>query len=311
MPLDLEILKWIEGLRAPWLDEFMLLVTQLGDEIILMALVCTVYWCINKRAGLIMGWSFFLGAIVNQMLKLFFVTPRPWVRSAALQPVERALPAATGYSFPSGHTANAMAAYGGIGFWYRKKRAILWLCVAAVLLVAASRLYLGVHTPQDVLVSLAVGAVLLVVAFWIGDWMERCPSRDKLVFAAALLLAAFLTLYALFMQDPADMTPELKKDAFAAAGGAAGFAAGWFWERRKIHFSVEGRSIRRIVRLAVGLLITALCMVGLKAALRAAVGLYMGTWLSYFLVCLWICAGYPLLFTWAERKIAGRKAEKI
>ena len=70
-------------------------------------------------------------------------------------------------SFPSGHTMTAMGIFGLIALllWRRDKKVPALLSCLWVLLVAISRLYLGVHYPSDVMASLMIGVILLLLVF--------------------------------------------------------------------------------------------------------------------------------------------------
>lgn len=102
----MDFLRFLEGIRTPLVTAFMSLITYCGSEVFFIAVAVTVFWCLSKRDGyyiLIVG---FLGSTLNQFLKLWFRIPRPWVLDPDFTVVESARPAATGYSFPSGHTQN-------------------------------------------------------------------------------------------------------------------------------------------------------------------------------------------------------------
>ena len=143
------ILRWLEGLRTPWLDSLMSAVTELGDETVFMVAGLVILWCVNKRWGFRFLLTGLTGSVVNQLLKAIFLIPRPWVLDPSFTIVESARAGATGYSFPSGHTQSAATLFGTLAMWSRRRWSTL-LCVAMVLLVGFSRMYLGVHTPADV-----------------------------------------------------------------------------------------------------------------------------------------------------------------
>ena len=107
----MEFLRFLEGLRTPFMDTLMSLITQLGDELFFMVFAITMFWCIDKRRGYYLLSVGFVGTVVNQFLKLVFRIPRPWVLDPNFTIVESAREAATGYSFPSGHTQNAVFPY--------------------------------------------------------------------------------------------------------------------------------------------------------------------------------------------------------
>ena len=110
----MNLLYALERLRTPFWDAVFSAVTHLGEETVFMVAAILIFWCVSKEEGyylLLMG---FFGTVVNQFLKLLFRIPRPWVRDPDFTIVESARAQATGYSFPSGHTQNAVATFGGI-----------------------------------------------------------------------------------------------------------------------------------------------------------------------------------------------------
>ena len=69
----------LEDMRIPVLNAFMLLITQLGDEITFLVIALILFWCVDKRRGYYILAVGFLGTLANQFMKLFFRIPRPWV----------------------------------------------------------------------------------------------------------------------------------------------------------------------------------------------------------------------------------------
>ena len=145
----MSLLYWFESVRTPVLDTLMSLVTHLGEETFFMAAALFVFWCVDKRRGYYLLSVGFAGTLINQWLKIVCRVPRPWVRDPQFTIVQSARAEATGYSFPSGHTQSAVGWMGGTARFTRR----IWLqvvCVALLVLVSVSRMYLGVHTPADV-----------------------------------------------------------------------------------------------------------------------------------------------------------------
>ena len=171
----MEILKFLESIRLPFLDSFFSLVTHLGEETVFIVVGILFFWCINKKEGYYLLSVGLIGTVVNQFLKLWFRIPRPWVKDPDFTIVESARAEATGYSFPSGHTQSSVGIFAGIARW-NKKLTVRILCISACVLVPLSRLYLGVHTPLDVGVSLII-ALILVFGFYpiVKAYLERLP----------------------------------------------------------------------------------------------------------------------------------------
>ena len=130
--------------RTPALDKIMQLVTYFGQEIIIIALICALYWCADKRFAYLLGFTYFTAGLCVQTLKITFRIPRPWILDTNFSAVESAVPAATGYSFPSGHTQGATALYFPLALKAKKA----WLKIFSVCLffmVGFSRMYLAME----------------------------------------------------------------------------------------------------------------------------------------------------------------------
>ena len=188
----MQLLYILEQLRTPAVTKALSALTYFGGVYGFMVLSIIVFWCIDKRCGYFMLSLGFIGTVINQFLKILFRIPRPWVLDPSFEPVESAVADAGGFSFPSGHTQNVFATFGGVFAWTKK----VWLkivCAVLIVLVAFSRMYLGVHTPLDVGVSVVIGIVLLFVLYPVFRDIDRHPNRFYGFLAVlAVLLAAFL-----------------------------------------------------------------------------------------------------------------------
>ena len=110
----MSVLYALQNIRCPFLDTFFSLVTLCGEELVFMAVGMIVFWCVNKYQGYYLLSIGFLGTVLNQFLKMLFRIPRPWVRDPNFKIVEAAREAASGYSFPSGHTQTSVGLFGGL-----------------------------------------------------------------------------------------------------------------------------------------------------------------------------------------------------
>ena len=173
----MEFLRLLESARLPALDAFFSAVTYLGDELAFMALALLLFWCVDKRMGYYVFVVGLFGTLANQFLKILCRVPRPWVLDPGFTIVESARAAATGYSFPSGHTQNAVGTFGAIGL-LTKRRWVKIACLALVLLVPFSRMYLGVHTPLDVGAAFLMAAILLAAFYPIFRSEEKTKGAE-------------------------------------------------------------------------------------------------------------------------------------
>ena len=157
--MDLNLIRTIRGDGS--LDGVFLLITNLGSELGYIALL-TLTFMLAPRIGRQLGLWFGVGVALNTALKYGFNLPRPFtlepdIASAAAKAT------AGGPGLPSGHAQNAAFFWGVLGFYISKP--VIWIaCIAVALLVAFSRLYLGVHFLDDALLGLALGAGMAFVA---------------------------------------------------------------------------------------------------------------------------------------------------
>ncbi len=301
----MSVLYWLESIRNPVLDFLMSLITMIGEETIFLAVALCIFWCVDKKRGYLFLLVGFIGITINQILKLTFRIPRPWVKDPNFTIVESAREAATGYSFPSGHTQNVTDTFGCVARGTRR----LWLritCVVIILLVALSRMYLGVHTPLDVGVSLLVGAVLVLLGYPLLERLISTPKGTWIAFSAVALCALGFVLYTELFPFPADIDPHNltsgRKNAYTMLGCAAALLVVYFIDSRKTNFDTSAPLLGQIGKLAVG----AGLAVGLKAAIKPlTVLLFQGnvaeSAVRYFLVVLFAGLLWPLTFPlWAK-----------
>ena len=329
----MEFLRLLEGIRTPVISAFMSLITYCGDEIFFMALAITVFWCINKRNGYYILLVGFLGTIGNQFLKLWFRIPRPWVLDPDFTIVESARAAATGYSFPSGHTQNIVGTMTCVTLT-TKRKGIRIAAIALMILVPFSRMYLGCHTPLDVGVSFLLALVLAFLLRPVGEAAGQSPSawflttrrrsgtvttagtgRDLLLWGIlffALLVNVLYWAFVTFYSFPADIDADNfysgTKNAYTLLGCLLGMMAAKALDDRFIHFQVKAVWWAQIIKVVLGLVLVIAIRAGLKAPLQAVLPEFPATALRYFFMVLFAGAVWPMTFPWFA-KLGRRDAE--
>lgn len=300
----MDFLRLLEGLRVPALDGFFGAVTYLGDELAFMVLAFVLFWCVDKRTGYFAFLAGLLGTIGNQFLKVLFRIPRPWVLDPDFTIVESARAAATGYSFPSGHTQNAVSTFGVTAVMSRR-RWIRWACGAVIVLVPFSRMYLGVHTPLDVGVAFAMAAVLVAVlypAFRTQKRMERVIPW--LLGASILLAAAFCAYMAGFRADFAPGSEDKSNITHGLAnarkllGAVIALLPTYFLEKKYVRFETKAVWYAQLAKLVLGLGLAVALKSVLKAPLNALLPGGFGDAVRYFLLVLFAGCVWPLSFRW-------------
>lgn len=311
----MSVLYWLESIRNPFLDIVMQFFTYFGEELLFIVLALTVFWCVDKREGYYLLFVGFLGTILNQFLKLFYRIPRPWVKDPDFQPVDSALGGATGYSFPSGHTQNVTGTLGGIARW-SKGTGLRVLCVVVLLLTAFSRMYLGVHTPLDVGVSLAIGVILVFAFYPIVRKAAENPKQMAVLLGVMLTLSFAFVLYANLWAAPAedaealDNLREGQKNSYSLFGALLGFCVAYPLERRFIRFEEKALWWVQILKVVGGLIGLLAIKEGLKLLFSAVGFAWLGTnAIRYFAVVLFAALVWPLVFPHLNRFAARRKAQ--
>ncbi|RKX87548.1 MAG: phosphoesterase PA-phosphatase, partial [Spirochaetes bacterium] len=190
------ILLFFQNIANPVLDFFFELITMLGEKNILIAGIAWMFWNVDKKKGFILSFTLLFSLFLNAVLKISIHNSRPF--EVIPEILGKRVQTATGYSFPSGHTQGATTFYLVLSL-ILKKRWIYITAIAISLLVALSRIYLGVHWPVDVIGGLVAGAVVAILMYKILSALyDKSVSRDLFIvissIAALLVMALFLVI---------------------------------------------------------------------------------------------------------------------
>ena len=293
-------LYFLESIRNPIFDWIFATVTHIGEETFFLAFAIIFFWCVNKREGYFILITGLVGTVVNQVAKLIFRIPRPWVLDPEFNIIESARAEATGYSFPSGHTQNVAGTFGAIAA-YEPRRWKTAVCVIIIALVGFSRMYLGVHTPLDVVVSLlvALGIILLLRPVFATD--ESFKKYMPYVVIGSVILSLGFLAYVLAIGgdntlDPHNYQSGLK-NACTLLGCTAGLVVVHFVDSKYINFDTKAKWYAQLLKLAIGLGIILAIKSGLSAPLTALFGNeYVARAVRYFLIVVFAGAVWPLTF---------------
>lgn len=259
--MDINYLLLLQNFRneiGDALTHFMEQISYLAISFWPFAIFCIVYWAVNKKTGTWMLLNFAGANLLNGFLKLTACVYRPWIKDARIIPAGDAITTATGYSFPSGHSTNAAVYYGSgaASIWKNKKwRFISVLLILLVFLTMFSRNYLGVHTPQDVIVGCFSTFLLIFINTYLYKWIEAdVKNRDITFVIIGFTVIVALVVYITFKQYPMDYVDgallvdpsKMKPDTFEAIGAALGFLIGWFIEKRFIKFEI-GKDKKKLI----------------------------------------------------------------
>jgi membrane-associated phospholipid phosphatase len=307
-PFGINLILSLQTL-SPALDGIMKTLSAIGRPEFFLVLLPFIYWTIDRRLGIRTVLVLFLFDFINASVKVLFHQPRPyWLGNV------RAMATEDSYGIPSGHSGRTLAVGAYLAIHIRKNW--FWaLAVIYTLLVGLSRLYLGVHFPQDVLGGWVLGIVVVWAATrWEGPvrgWLvtKSLSTQVGLSFLAAVgvVLTGYIVRFIVAgSPDPAAWSAynaEARSMAqfFTIAGAVFGALAGYALMRRYARFNPGGRWILRLIRYVFGLVFLLLLFSGMDALFAAlapdesAAG-YILRFTRYGLVTLWVTFLAPWLF---------------
>ncbi|MEM4723877.1 MAG: phosphatase PAP2 family protein [Candidatus Hadarchaeum sp.] len=277
------VIQWLQSFRSPVLDALFRGSTFLGDERFYLLLIPLLYWVVDKRLAIRLSFVYLGSAYLNTLLKAAFAVPRPSF------PAVQVLDQAEGYAFPSGHAQTASTVWSYLAI--QAQRTWFWVTAALViLLVALSRVYLGVHYPQDVLVGTLL-AFFIVAAY--DSFVRRYGARiAQLPLSAKLGLGCAVPLLLLALHA--------EKDTVSAMAACLGLSTGVALEYEYVRFQCAGSATQHAIRFAIGLIGLLALYLGLSAVLPGGLLFRL---LRYALIGLWASLTAPWLFV--KLRLAG------
>ena len=302
----MEFLYLLEKIRVPGLNELMLAITTLGEETAFLVIALIVFWCVDKYKGYYVLGVGLMGTLASQFMKILCKVPRPWVQDENFTILEEAREAATGYSFPSGHTQSAVGTFGAVAA-STKNKMIVGVCIALAVLTGFSRMYVGVHTPADVIVGAALSVALIFILRPLMLGKKRLIAP---VYWVMLGLSVAFMLFMEFYPNPEALDSHnyesALKNAYTLLGCSAGVLAIYFIDEKKLHFTNDAVWWAQILKVILGLLVVLAVKEGLRSPLDALFGGHLAARaIRYFLVVMAAGALWPLSFRWFSR--LGRK----
>ncbi len=305
----MSFLYFLEGLRNPAFDFLFSVITLFGEETVFMAVGLIFFWCISKTQGYFLLCAGFIGTVINQFLKMLFRVPRPWVKNPDFTIVESAREGATGYSFPSGHTQTSAGLFGGIARANRTK----WLRISSIalcVLVPLSRMYLGVHTPHDVIVSVGIALLLIFVGYPLFVKATESPRVMYIILGSLTVLSAAYICFISFYQFPEEVYAvesvhnyiSALKNSYTLLGCMLGFIVVYTSDLKWLKFETKAvwwvQIIKTVGGLAAVLAVKELTKIPLNAILPE------NTWarlVRYFLVAVVGGVLWPMTFKYLNK----------
>ena len=273
----------------------------------------------GKYQGYYLLCTGFIGTLVNQFLKMLFRIPRPWIKDPSFTIVESAKEAATGYSFPSGHTQSSVGLFGGVARWNRNlilRIVMVLLCV----LIPLSRLYLGVHTLLDVSVSIGIALLLIFVGAPLFRRAEHSPRLMFWILGVMTALVAAYVLYVCLYPFPAEVysadaihnLESARKNGFTLLGCMLAFLIVYPVDLKYIRFDTRAVWWAQLLKAVGGILLVLAAKELLRYPLDAIFGeelILLSRCVRYFLMVLLGGIVWPLTFPFFARLGENKKTE--
>ena len=310
---QIDYLLWIQNIRAhlsPVFDTIFLNITAFGEIFLTTFVISIVYWCIDTEAGLYLFGLNSLGLLFIQILKTTACIYRPWILSDKIKPVKAALAMAKGYSFPSGHSMISATSWGGFAFLLRKKKIISGLIIGFILLIGFSRTYLGVHTPQDVIIGLLTGLILVFVMHHVLEWCKK--DKNRYLYLLGILDFAIIStlIYIILKKYPIDyVNGKMLVNPYGAkyvsvmlCGWILGIVNGLLLCKRFFPFDAKsGSVITKTIRGIIGGAILYILLYPANEYFMLNICRYRICVSCMFIMGFFITAIYPLIFSNIEK----------
>ncbi len=320
MSWQIDYLLWLQSFREAtngMFDQFFLLISNLGIPPFTIVCIIIIYWALNKDLGKYLLCCSFFALYFNVLLKQTFCIYRPWILDSRVQPPEAAFGTAGGFSFPSGHTSGVVSSWGAFGYWFWNNKIIRYVCIAMIFLVMFSRNYLGVHTTQDVIVSLIVGTGVFILVAKIFEWKKEKPGREYIVLGLIGLLCVLLWVYLSIKSYPVDYDANGKllfdcenerMENLPIAFGVFSVFFGCFLENKFIKFEPEKIGIiRKIILLTFGFYLLHLIDINLREYLDNNLGFLQAHCSYEFVKGFYITFLYPCFIKLTDKIICINK----
>ena len=305
--MDIQYLLWLQELRNATggiFNEFFNALSKIAVDV-LPFLPFFIFWCVDKKWGYRYLVTFGLGNMANGIIKLTACAYRPWIRSDLIEPAGDSKVAATGYSFPSGHTTEATSVYGTTIAWqYKKRKWLAVLCGVLLALTGFSRNFLGVHTPQDVIVGFSATLIIIFIVGFVQPKIDGDDRKLDILSIAGVLGVIATIIYILVKPYPMDYVDgvllvdpnKMMNDTFKACGAFTGLLAGSFVERHFIRYEIPTGAKNLPILGFVGFMIVFSWKEYLApATLVQAFGGHWGNFIARFIMWVFVVALWPLV----------------
>ena len=306
---EVSLIIWLQSHMGSFGTSLASFISAFGEELVCVAVLGFLYWCYDKRLGRFVGLNAMVGLLLNPMIKNIALRRRPYFDTPeikCLKPVKKDADifniAAQEYSFPSGHSTNAVTVYGSVALYKRENKILTVIAVVLALLVGVSRFCLGVHYPTDVICGWLLGLVVILFV----PWLQNKLKNDRLLYGILLLAGLPGFFYC------------RSHDFFDGYGMMLGFVLAVEFEQKYVNFENTRSVLRSVLRVVGGVAV----FFGLNTLMKmpfstdflnsGEMSALLIRMVRYTLVVFAVLGAYPMVFKvgdkWFEKeRAAGAK----
>lgn len=296
-------IEFLQSFVNPILQKFLEIITFFGDKYAMILLLGFLYWGYNKELGKKISLYAVTALLSCVTLNNIVMRRRPYFDHKSIQCLKPRSSAGDpyniviqGYSFPSGHATNSISTYVALGL--NIKNVVLKIILfVSPLIIAFSRLALGVHYPTDILAGWLISAIVIFVL-----------SRIKNSYIVYGIMVALGVAGCFFSNSD---------DYYSSLGIAFGFIAAFIFEEKLVHFENTKSVFRMILRTIGGLAIFVVVDTVLKLPFSAEV-LTSVTPLAFcirtvrYTIASFVVIGvYPMCFQFFTKKFPPKQKKQL
>ena len=178
-----------------YIDIFFKVISFLITDIPLVAVLSYVYWCINKEKAFKSGVILLNSMQLNFIIKNIFKVERPYIKDKRI--INKDIKYGYGYSFPSNHSQIASTVFFSLNNYFNTGKNRVYGFIF-ILIVALSRIYLGVHSILDVLAGLVIGYLCVKTFAFIADY---AVDNKKYFILYLLLITGVVSAFTLWFYN--------------------------------------------------------------------------------------------------------------